>query len=427
MKQSLTLCAALMGALMTGGMGAARAEEPAIPVGHLATNSGETSSVAQAYAQGIVDSLDHINAQGGIKGRKIAYETVDYGYDALKAVATYADWLKRLKPVAVFGWGTADTEALVQFVARDQIVFMSGSSSGHLTDPTGLAHPGDTAAPYNFFYGPSYSDGCRGLVQWAAEDWRRTRGANTSTFLQDLSKPKFVHMGDNHPYPNSPMAACADYARDLGFQVLPPIRYSLKPGNYEPHCRELKASGAEYVFLANTTESNVALVKACAAAGVTAQLMTNIYGWDESAIEAAKEDGNGMVWVVSAAPWTSAAPGMALVREVSKASDSRGNTVRPAHYIRGVCSAFLMRDAMTAATAMTGGVTGANIKAALEQMKGQVPAGLEGVCQPSTWTSRDHRGSTKITLYQSHYSNGQGGASEIYATNLPLRPDWLGW
>ena len=227
---------------------------------------------------------------------------------------------------------------------------MSGSSSGHLTDPTGRSPWTERPAPYNFFYGPSYSDGCRALVQWAAEQWKRTgTAARGSTFLGDLYRPKLTYMGDNHPYPNSPKAACIEYARDLGFEVLPPIRYSLSPADFSAQCQTLKNSGANFAFLANTSEANVALVKACAAEGVSTQFLTNIYGWDQAAAKQAGDAGNGIVRAVSVAPWGSDVPGMKLVREVSKMSDPSGNEYRSTHYIRGICSAFLMRDAMVAA------------------------------------------------------------------------------
>ena len=161
--------------------------------------------------------------------------------------------------MVVPGWGAADTEAMVPFVTEDEVVFISGSSSGHLTDPTGRTPRTDMPAPFNFFYGPSYSDGCRGLVQWAAEDWRRTGGANVSAFLQDLTPPRFLYMGDNHPFPNAPMDACRGFAAELGFEVLEPIRHSLAPIRFAAHCRAIREADADYVFLANTRESNVRL------------------------------------------------------------------------------------------------------------------------------------------------------------------------
>ena len=152
-------------------------------VGQLIAETGSTSQVGSAYGQGVADAFAYINRLGGINGKPIALNTVDYGYDLARALSTCKKWRENLKPVAIQGWGTADTEALVDSVSKDAIVFMSGSSSGHLTDPIGRSPWTSTAAPYNFFYGPSYSDGCRGLVQWAAEEWRRSGAGGRSVFL----------------------------------------------------------------------------------------------------------------------------------------------------------------------------------------------------------------------------------------------------
>jgi branched-chain amino acid transport system substrate-binding protein len=118
---------------------------------------------------------------------------------------------------------------------------------------------------------------------------------------------------------------------------------------------------------------------------------------------------------------------MKLVREVSRESDPSGKIdYRSAHYIRGVCSAFFMRDAMQTAD-KAGGVTGPNIKKAFEEMKNHVPAGLEDVCLRSTWTPADHRGTTTVRLYRSDYNLGAITEQKVFETTIPLRPDWLGW
>ncbi|MDD3448134.1 MAG: ABC transporter substrate-binding protein [Gammaproteobacteria bacterium] len=387
-----------------------------INVGHLAAYTGPTSDVGKPYGQGIADAMNYINANGGVGGRQIQFETVDYSYNAPQAIATYKRWMASNPnvPVAIQGWGTADTEALVKFVSNDKVFFMSASYSGHLTDPMGKSERTKAAAPYNFFYGPSYSDGCRGVVQWASEDWKAKGSAG---------KPKFVHMGDNHPYPNAPKEACAAYAEELGFEVLNPIVYSLKPGDFKAQCLSLKESGANYAYLANTSGSNISLVKSCATVGVDTQFISNVWGWDENAQAAAGDAGYGVAWVVGAAGWSSDAPGMETVRAVSKVSDPSGNEARPLHYMRAVCGVFFMRDAMLAAEKMDGGVTGTNIKAAMEQMTDHVPAELEGVCLPSTWTPEDHRGTNQVLVYKST----PNGFENVYTATLERRSEWLGW
>jgi len=414
LRNSLTavLTCAALGASATAALAA-----DAIPVGHLAAYTGPTSAVGKVYGQGIEDAIDYINKEGGIDGRAIERDTVDYSYAAPRAIATYKKWKSQLEPVVIQGWGTADTEALVKFVARDEIVYMSASYSGHLTDPTGKSPHTKAPAPYNFFYGPSYSDGCRAMVAWAKQDWV-SKGMS--------GKPAFVHMGDNHPYPNAPKAACAAYAEEQGFEVLTPIIYSLKPGDAKAQCLSLKDSGADYAYLANTSGSNISLLRSCATVGVETQFVTNVWGFDEEAVEAAGKAGDSIVFPVGAAVWGDDVPGMATVRAVSKMSDPSGDRARAVHYLRGVCSVFFMRDAMR--RAVEGGeITGPSVKAGLESMQEHVPDGLEGVCLPHTWTSENHRGTTTVKVYQNRWNGGDYDFERVATIELRRRDDWLGW
>lgn len=388
-----------------------------IPVGHLATYTGPTSDVGQPYGQGIEDTIEYINKNGGINGRMIKRETVDYAYATPRAIAAYKSWTSGLKPVVILGWGTADTEALVRFVAQDQIPFISASYSGHLTDPTGKSPHIKTGAPYNFFYGPTYTDGCRAQVNWAKQDWQQ-KGKS--------GKPKFVHMGDNHPYPNAPKDGCAAYAQELGFDVLPSIVFSLKPGDFKAQCLSLKQSGANYAYLANTAGSNISVLKSCETVGVDVQFLSNVWGFDQAAAPAAGKAGDGVLFPGSVPLWNEDMPGMKTVREVSKISDPSGQQERTLHYVRGVCSVFLMRDAMQAA-AKSGEITGPSVKAALEQMKEHVPGGLEGVCLPHTFTAENHQGTTSVVIYRSKWNDGNPSLENLSTVVLPRRDDWLGW
>ena len=397
-----------------GATGALAADE--IFVGHIKDITGPTSVVGKVYSQGSLDALAWINANGGINGTPITFESIDYSYKAPQAIAAYKKWTSRRDVAAIQGWGTADTEALVKFVARDEIPYFSASYSGHLTDPTGAGPKTKTPAPYNFFYGPSYSDGCRGLVQWAAGDWD-AKGAGGA--------PKFVHMGDNHPYPNAPKEACAGYATELGFEVLNPIVFSLSPGDFKAQCLTLRESGADYAFLANTGGSVISLLKSCKTVGVEVQFMTNVWGYDENVMEAAGDAADGVVFVVGSIVWGDDVPGMAMLREISMVSDPDGTSARSLHYMRGVCSVFFMKEALETADAGDG-ISGANVKAAMYAQANWVPKGLEGVCLPSTWTSTDHRGLATVRVYRGSVGDAGNMMSEIYSADIERRPEWLG-
>jgi len=386
-------------------------------VGHLGDFSGPTAFVGAKYATGVRDALSYMKAHNGINGTQIESKTIDYAYKVPQAIAAYKKWKSRKKMIAMQGWGTADTEALISFVARDKTPVFSGSYSGHLTDPTGKNPHTKKPAPYNFFYGASYSDVCRGLVQWAADDWKSKGGKG---------KPKFTHIGANHPYPNAPKAACADYAKELGFEVMSPVVVSMKPGDFKAQCLSLKDSGSNYGYLANLGGSTLSLLKSCNTVGTELQLMTNIWGADQNFFDAAGSGLHNYIFPTMTPFWTDDAPGMKLVREISKMSDKSGEKTRVHHYIRGICSAFYMKEAMEWADS-NGGLTGENIKKGMYARTNWVPKGLEGVCLPATWTAEDHRGINNVNIYKANYNGTKVDVSKVTTVTLERRDSWLGY
>src|SRR3569833_1086324 len=216
-------------ALLVGGF--ASAAQAQIAIGHLEDLSGGTSDVGTPYGQGVVDTFAWVNKNGGIGGKQLSVDSNDYGFQVPRAIALYKIWSAAdNKVAAIMGWGTADTEALTGFLANDKIPDLSGSYAAALTDPEGTSGKA-TPAPYNFFYGPSYSDALRAELTWAAEDWK-AKGKQ--------SKPKFIHMGANHPYPNTPKAANKTNAAKQDIEVLPPLVFALAPGDYSAQCLSLK-------------------------------------------------------------------------------------------------------------------------------------------------------------------------------------------
>jgi branched-chain amino acid transport system substrate-binding protein len=399
-----------------------------VAIGHLVDYSGATADVGVPFGQAEADAMAWINQKGGVNNGKIHVDTVDYGYQVPRAVTQYKKWAGD-KVAAILGWGTADTEALTGFVAQDQILFISASYAAALTDPTGQSNKAK-AAPYNFFYGPNYSDALRAMLLWAADDWKSKGRAG---------QPKFVHMGANHPYPNAPKEAGEAMAKELGFDVLPPVQFALTPGDYTAQCLTVKTSGANYAYLGNTAGSNIAVLKACKSVGTEVQFLGNVWGMDENAAKAAGVAADGVVFPLrTAVTWNEDAPGMATLREISKLSDPTGAAYRPVHYVAGVCTAFYLKEAMDWA-ARNGGVTGPNVKKGFYQKAAWVPAGMEGVCLPSTWTEKDHRSTLTVNLYRMKVT----GATEaplndlmksraialekVTSITLPRKAEWQGW
>ena len=403
----------LAGAALAAGtmLGTAHAQDSVL-VGHLADYTGPTSFVGKQYAPGVTDAFKQINADGGIDGTMVELDTVDYAYKVPEAISLYKRWIGN-GMVALQGWGTADTEALITFITRDEIPNISGSYSAHLTDPSGKNPNTKLPAPFNFFYGPSYSDACRALVQWASED---AKG-------KGIDNPTFVHTGDNHPYPNAPKEACAAYAEELGMTVAPPVVVPLAPGDFKAQCLTIKDTGAQYVYMGNLGGSVVSLIKSCNTVGVEATYMGNPWAGDYQTVEAA--EAQNLIFPTSTPFYGADVPGMALVKTILENGGGQVGDRPTHHYLRGVCAAYYMKEAMEWAKA-NGGITGKGIRDGMYQKSEWVPEGLEGVCLPSTWTPEDHRGLMTVAINSGSMTDGKAKIEEIAEIDLPRRDDWLG-
>jgi len=404
-----------------------------IRVGNLVDYTGATSSVGKITGPGKVDAFAWVNANGGINGKVLDFETVDYGYQTQRSIQFYKKW-KDEGAIAIQGYGTNDTEAMVGFIAEDKIPYFSLSLSGHLTDPSGASAKAKEGkikpAPYNFFGAPSYSDGVRALILWAAEDWKKKGGQG---------KPKYIHLGDNHPYPLAPKEAGETLARELGFEVVPSIQYALAGGDFKAQCLALQASGANYAFLANTTGANVALLRSCATVGVNVQYLSNIWGMDEPGMKATGKAVDGLVLVAGQAQWGSEVAGMTTFRAISKMSDPAGNAYRALPYVRAACQVLYMAEAMRTAD-KAGKLNGEGIKAALENMRDFVPFGTTGMCPAVTWTDKDHRSVGSVSLMRARIAGDtdQGEFGDLMAkgtmkletfadVKIERKPEWLGF
>jgi branched-chain amino acid transport system substrate-binding protein len=412
--------------LSPGASAAAPATGEPLRVGNLVDFTGRTAMIGSAYGRGQVDAVAYINAEGGVAGRPIAFMTVDYAYILPAAVTAYTNWKMQGPLAAVEGWGASDAEALRDFSTRDKVPYFSADFSPGMADPVGTT--GRPGAPYHFIVGPTYADALRALLQWAHQDWRDGGKAGL---------PRYAHVGDGSDFSGSVRAAGETYARELGFTVLPPIGYG-QAGEAQETCKALKEAAVDYAYLAGTRDVNAPLVKECRKMGVTARFMTNIWGFDERFMDLDGPDADGIVWVMANAPWGTNAPGQKTLEAISAmappppAAETKDDKEaappagRSLHYIQGVCSVFFLRDAMTRASAMEGGITGPNIKAALEDGVEREPKGLEGICNPASWRPQDHRSVSNVWVYMSHVTAESRSIERVYRALVPLRPDWLG-
>ncbi len=363
----------------------------AYKVGLLSDLTGATSSVGTPYAEGIKAYVAWLNENGGIGGEPVELIQVDYAYNVQQALAAYKRFTSR-GIVAMQGWGTGDTEALVKFVAKDKIPVFSASYSAHLMDPA--------KAPYNFTAAPDYSTQGRAGLKFLRESWKEERA------------PKLAFVFPDNPYGTAPIPAMKEYAKELGFEVVGQENVDLKAIDATPQLLSLKKAGPDFIWTGGTTPSTAVIMKDAQKLGMTSTFLTNIWSSDEDLFKMAGDAANGHFGLQGAVIYGQDVPGMGLIRKLTK------DTPQMTHYIRGFVSMLVMAEGMKMAAAK-GEVTGESIKAALETMRDFDPMGLAPAV---SFFPDDHRPSMSVNVCT--FKNGK--LEFVKTVALERKKEWLG-
>jgi branched-chain amino acid transport system substrate-binding protein len=398
--------------LLAGIFSTASAAE--VNLGSLNDMTGATSDVGKDYALGVGEAIHYVNDTGGINGKQIKLYQFDYGYRIPEALTKY-NLFKRLKCIAVLGWGTGDTEALAPTVARDQMPYVSASYSGH------LGNPGKT--PYNLFFAPDYSTQARGLIQsWYDNVWKKNA---------DFGKRKPRIAFAYHiavPFANASVPAGKDQAGILGFEVGPDQNVTLFAIDTKSQILALKDFKPDVVYHSNTVMSVAATLRDAYALQLGADHLIQNWGFDENLIKIAGPAAEG---AYGCAPWAFfGQPNVKLMDKVVEYAKKYNPGVplqdRTIHTLQGWASTLGMAEGMRRAD-KAGQFDGEGIlRKGFETMKDyEIGLGMA----PVTFTATDHRPMSLVRVYQVKNSK----FNLITEVDMKkLYPDlwadkWIGW
>ena len=384
-----------------------------IKIGALNDVTGATSDVGKDYALGISDAIHYVNDNGGVNGKQIKLYQFDYGYRIPEALTKYK-LFKRLKCVAVLGWGTGDTEALSPTITKDKMPYVSASYSAHLTNPK--------KTPYNLFAAVDYSTNARAAITaWFDNRWPKHKDYGKR-------KPRFLcsfHFA--HPYCSAPIKAIKDQATILGFEIGPDQNVSLFAVDTKSQVLAMKDFKADLVWHGNTTMSVSATVRDAYALGLEADHIVNNWGFDENLPRLAGKASEGVMGAAVCSFFGNDVPMMDKVVEYAKKYNPGVPTER--RLIRSVqawANVLGLWEAMKRAD-KAGDLSGVSIlKNGFESLK-NFDIGL-GV-PPLNYNETDHRISGKVPIYEVK----DGKFQVVKVVDLKGRwPDkwaneWLGW
>jgi len=368
----LLLGFALVGLVAAGIPGAPAEAQNVIKIGNLVDLTGPTSDQGKDIAKGRNDAVQYFNEKGGVHGKKLELVSVEYGFQPPRAVAAYKKFVEQDKVLLVLGYGTPDTEALRPFITKDKVPYLSGSYSGHLTDPK--------QTPYNFPGGVDYSSQIRIFLNYVKETWKESRKAKVAFIYADNS------------YGRAPIEVGRAYAKEIGVDL---VDEQIVPTSFTDATSQLltmKGKDPDFAYINTNTQWVPLILKDSHKLGLKTKYFINNYGIDERTPKLAGDSAEGVMGIQDVAYWGENVPGMKTLMEVHNRLHPGETPNSP--YMRGWLWVIMTVEAIKRAGPNADGEA---IKKAFESFK---EFDTWGLTPPFTYTSEDHRPTTRARIVQ---------------------------
>jgi branched-chain amino acid transport system substrate-binding protein len=349
----------------------APAQAQSIKLGNLVDLTGPTSDQGKDIGQARIDSAQYFNEKGGINGKKIELVSVEYGFQPPRAVAAYKKFVEEDKVILVLGYGTPDTEALRPYITKDKIPYLSGSYSGHLTDPR--------QSPFNFVGGIDYTSQIRIFLNYVKETWKDTS-----------RKPRVAFIFADNAYGRAPIESGRKFAQEIGVDLVDEEIIPTVVTDVTSQLLTMKQKDPDYAYINTNTQWVPVVLKDSYKLGLKTKYVVNNYGIDERTPGFAGEAAEGVMGIQDVAYWGENVPGMKTLLEFHQKHHPNDTHASP--YVRGWMWMVLAVEAIKRAGPNP---TGDALKKAMESFKDFDPWGL---APPFTYTNEDHRPTNRAKL-----------------------------
>jgi branched-chain amino acid transport system substrate-binding protein len=344
------------------------------------------------WANGFVDYLKLVNAQGGINGVKITWEECETGYATDRGVECYERLKTKPFVAAVQPLSTGITYALTDKAPTDKIPLVT-AGYGRSESVEGEAFP------WNFPLMGTYWDAADVLVQHVGK-------LNGGT--DKLKGKKIALVYHDSPFGKEPIALLQERAKLHGFELITlPVTH---PGvEQKAAWLQIRQNRPDYVFLWGWGVMNSTALREAVATGYPRDKMYGVW-WaaaepDVLPVGADAKGYNGLALQHGA--------GRAKVHnDILATLHAKGQGTGPQEevgtvlYTRGMISAMLQVEGVRQAQLRYGNkpLTGEQVRYGLENLnldaKRVEALGLGGVMKPLATNCRDHAGARSARIQQ---------------------------
>ncbi|MBI2768070.1 MAG: ABC transporter substrate-binding protein [Burkholderiales bacterium] len=256
-----------------GPTSAGAAEE--LVIGQVAPLTGTIAGTGDEYVAGGAAYFAHINATGGIYGRKIRVVVKDDSYKPDQTVAMTKELLAEEKPLALFGFvGTGNVLAL----NKNRI--LEDANIALIAPYTGAQDLRDPMSPYIFHIRASYTDETARMVE----------------HLHTIGLRRFAVMYQDDPFGKSGLAGAETALKKLGLQAVAKGGYDrTKPEEIDAAVAAIAPASPDAIIMVSVNRASAAFVKKMREKGSKARLFSiSVVNFKELLKNAGEDNARGI-------------------------------------------------------------------------------------------------------------------------------------
>jgi branched-chain amino acid transport system substrate-binding protein len=387
-----TLAAAGAAALVTTTAAQAQAKEQFFPV--LVYRTGAYAPNGVPFANGYVDYLKLVNAQGGLNGVKLIWEECETGYATDRGVECYERLKGKNGGATVFQpLSTGITFALTEKAPVDKIPLITAGYGRSESADGGVFK-------WNFPLLGTY---------WVAADILVQHVGKQLGGLDKLRGKKIALVYHDSPYGKEPIPLLQERSKMHGFELMTiPVTH---PGvEQKAAWLQIRQQRPDYVFLWGWGVMNSTALKEAVATGYPRDKMYGV--WWAAAEPDVKDVGDAAKGYNGLAMQHGTEPNAKVVKDILAMVHDKGQGTGPREevgsvlYMRGLISAMLAVEGVKRAQEKYGRgkvMTGEQVRWGLENLaldqKKLDALGFAGVRRPVSTSCNDHMGSAWARIH----------------------------
>jgi ABC-type branched-subunit amino acid transport system substrate-binding protein len=266
---------AMIAIAMTASLAQAAPGREDIVIGQVAPLTGTIAGTGDEYVAGGAAYFAHVNANGGIYGRKIRVVLKDDSYKPDQTLAQTRQLLAEDKPLALFGFvGTGNVLAL------NKNKVLSDAGIALLAPYTGAQDLREPMNPNIFHIRASYTDETARMVE----------------HLHTIGLRRFAVMYQDDPFGKSGLAGAESAMQKLGLQPVARGGYDrTKPEDIDAAVAAIAPANPDAIIMVSVNRASAAFIKKMRAQGSKARLFSiSVVNFKELLKNAGEDNARGI-------------------------------------------------------------------------------------------------------------------------------------